>query len=105
MKSLVCFLGLVCSPMVLADAPYVDSNWQWNKNVKIKSVFGFWNQGRVALQLDNGEVCYINSDDKSQISIAIAMRAQQTSGEIVCELQTTGSMDGKNLRRVHRLSY
>jgi len=106
MKKKLIALPLLFSSLCMADpATYTDS-WQYNSNVKIDFIYTYWNSvGFSHVKLDNGEFCYIKDNDKSLLSAALAMRAQQATGQVVCSLNPDKTVDGHGSRYMHRLKY
>ncbi|WP_316672707.1 hypothetical protein [uncultured Tolumonas sp.] len=88
-----------------ADAPVEDGSWQWNKNVKIDFVYAYWENAPVHVHMNNGEFCYILPGEKELLSTVLAMRAQQSVGELVCAVTADKNVDGRGSRHLHRIHY
>lgn len=99
-KKLMAITLVLASLKVTADPATYDERWQWNKNVSITKLQAYWELDGTRLFLSNGEVCRINKEDKELYSAALAMRAQSTVGEIVCDITPISGSE----RRVHRIS-
>jgi len=97
-------VAVMWSPSLLAD-PATYNGWQWNNNVKIDFIYGYWKNLGVQVHMDNGEFCYIDPSEKELLSIVLAMRAQNSLGQVVCELTPGQSVDGKDSRHIHRVRY
>jgi len=109
MKKIVALVTLVISinsSLVFADPPTYD-DWEWNRNVTIYKIWGYWDlsDNISFLKFDNGQVCWIEDNEKNLYAIILSMKAMGTSGEFVCEKAITKSVDGLDARRVHRILY
>jgi hypothetical protein len=102
--TLIILLSLL-STYSFADEAKINGNWQWNNNVKIDFIYGYWKNGNVQVHMDNGQFCYLKSEEKELLSIILAMRAQNVKGEIVCYKTPDKSVDGKDSRHIHRVRY
>lgn len=101
---IICFV-LFGAQSAIAASPTYDSSWEWNRGVKIKVVYSLWNESKTYLLLDNGQYCHIDSGDDRLYASALAMRAEQSVGEVVCSKDPSGSINGADSRRLHRLAY
>lgn len=88
-----------------ANAPVYRDGWQWNTNVSIKFIYGFWNNNSTQVRFSNGEFCYIKSTEKELLSIVLAMRAQNAVGDFVCAKDADSTVDGKDSRHLHRVRF
>lgn len=105
-----CFLVLslmLCSFHAVSDEPTYSDSWQWNNNVKIDYIYGFneSNSQNIQVKMDNGEFCHVPKSETINISIILAMRAQQSIGQIVCFKEPTSQIDNLDSRRIHRIRY
>lgn len=106
-KNLLGFILLLCSFSAISDQPHYSDTWQWNSNVKIDFIYGFDSirEENIQVKLDNGEFCYIPKSETTNLSMLLAMRAQQSTGQIVCFKEPTSQIDGLDSRRIHRIRY
>lgn len=114
MKIFFAAICIILSSTVSAD-PAVLNGWQWNNNVKIKYIYSYWsvdvntshNQHNLManIELDNGEFCFLNSEDKALYSLVLTMKAQNAAGQIVCSGTPQRTLGQKDSRRVHRIKY
>lgn len=98
-------LTLSMAGIAHADAPEEGGTWQWNRNVKIDFVYAYWGNGAVHVHMNNGEFCYILPQEKELLSTVLAMRAQQSVGELVCAVTADKNVDGRGSRHLHRIRY
>ncbi|MDO6708526.1 hypothetical protein [Photobacterium sp. 1_MG-2023] len=98
-------LLMLMSTSALANAPEFRDGWQWNTQVSIQFIYGFWNNNSTQVRLSNGEFCYIKSTEKELLSIVLAMRAQNATGDFVCTKDADSTVDGKDSRHLHRVRF
>ena len=97
---------MLCSFYAVSDEPTYSDAWQWNPNVKIEFIYGFdANTSTVKVKMDNGEFCHVPKTETTNVSILLAMRAQQSVGQIVCYKEPTLTVDNQDSRRIHRIRY
>ena len=99
------FIASMWSLSAHSDAPTYDQSWQWNNNVKIDFIYGYWQNLPVNVHFDNGEYCFLNSSEKELLSIILTMKAQGSVGQAVCAVTPEGTINGKSLRHLHRIRY
>lgn len=97
------FLLFTLTASVYGDVPTYDATWQWNRNVTIDRFYAYWDTSSTKIVLSNGEVCYVNKEDKELFSIALAMHAQKSSGQFICQRDPVTNFEGKHARRAHRI--
>lgn len=103
-KVFLLFSALVLSHSVQAD-PAIYDGWQWNNNVKVDYIYTYETTRRSYVHMDNGEFCYVEPSEKILFAAVLAMRAQQTVGQLVCHLGADDSVDGIPARHIHRLRH
>jgi len=99
---LVVAMLIVLPVKVFSDAAVYDNFWQKNDNVVIEKIQAYWDTSDTRVILSNGEVCRITKEDKELFSVALAMKAQQLSGDVICRKDPVA---GTNQRRLHRITY
>lgn len=92
------------SANAFSDTPTIDDSWQRHSNIEISKLHAYWDASSTRIVFDNGEVCYINKEDKELFSVALAMHAQKSKGSAICQVANSFIFEGKTARRLHILT-
>lgn len=82
---------------------YSTHAWTPNGNsLRIKGIYQWEGNERVVLELDNGEKCYIPSEEKNLISFVYMLYINKQKASWHC-YDATSSVGGYNAHRLHRV--